>query len=201
MKNRKLLMTLGMIACAALLVVGSVLGTVAYLTATATVKNTFTFGKVAITMVESKVDLYGVKTSGTTTTNEYKLIPGQTYVKDPVITVTAGSEACYLFVKITNPLASVEKASDANTKTIADQLAANGWTALDGHAGVYSYCGVVDALENAQTVNVFENFTISNAQADLSAFENAEVEIVAYAVQAAGFANAKAAFEGAGFGA
>ena len=45
--------------CALVLVAATVMGTLAYLTSTDEVKNTFTVGKVAITMDEAKVDEKG----------------------------------------------------------------------------------------------------------------------------------------------
>ena len=50
-KSKALLLTL----CAVLLVAASVLGTMAYLTSTAKVENTFTIGKVEITLDETDV--------------------------------------------------------------------------------------------------------------------------------------------------
>ena len=56
------------------------------------------------------------------------MIPGNTITKDPTVTVEAGSEDCWLFVKVVE--------SD-NLDTFIDYKIAEGWTALDGHAGVY----------------------------------------------------------------
>ena len=59
MKNMKKILTMmGVIALTAAIAIG---GTLAYLTSTAEVKNTFTVGKVAIDMDETDVDLYGKK--------------------------------------------------------------------------------------------------------------------------------------------
>ena len=110
-ENKKAKKVVALLLCAVLLVVGSVTGTMAYLTSKATVTNTFTVGKVAITLDEAKVNAYGEPVDASdnvviladaprVAANEYKLVPGHTYVKDPVIHVAAGSEACYLFVKI-----------------------------------------------------------------------------------------------------
>ncbi|MBQ2690781.1 MAG: hypothetical protein IJF53_01345 [Clostridia bacterium] len=89
MKNTKkaLLMTL----CAVMLVAASVMGTMAYLTSTTgVVTNTFTVGKVGITLDEAKVTEYGVKDGDTRVmANTYKLVPGHTYVKDPTVHVAA----------------------------------------------------------------------------------------------------------------
>ena len=51
-RSKALVLTL----CAVLLVVATVMGTMAYLTSTDTVTNTFTVGKVAITLDEAKVN-------------------------------------------------------------------------------------------------------------------------------------------------
>ena len=63
-------------------------GTLAWLTDTTDpVTNTFTVGDIDIDLTESDhLDL--------------KMIPGRTITKDPKVTVKAGSEACWLFVKV-----------------------------------------------------------------------------------------------------
>lgn len=103
-KTKALLMSL----CAVLLVVASVLGTMAYLTDSKDVKNTFTVGNVTIKLDEAKVDEKGnlVKNQDDTladrvTRNEYKLLPGHTYVKDPTVTVLAPSVESYVRMKVT----------------------------------------------------------------------------------------------------
>ena len=60
-KKTKALM---LVLCAVLLVTASVLGTMAYLTSTDQVVNTFTVGKVAITLDEAQVDLDGTPVAG-----------------------------------------------------------------------------------------------------------------------------------------
>lgn len=93
-KSKALLLTL----CAVLLVAASVLGTMAYLTSTDTVTNTFTVGKVEIKLDETDVtDPNGPRVKA----NSYKLMPGTTYTKDPTVTVKAGSEASYVRMKVT----------------------------------------------------------------------------------------------------
>lgn len=103
-KTKALLMSL----CAVLLVAASVLGTMAYLTDSEDVKNTFTVGNVAIKLDEAKVDDMGnlVKNQDGTladrvTQNAYKLLPGHTYVKDPTVTVLTPSVASYVRMKVT----------------------------------------------------------------------------------------------------
>ena len=119
---------------ALVLVIGCVAGgTVAWLVATSdTVTNTFTYGNIDIALAE-------------TTGTNYKIIPGTNIEKNPKVTVTAGSEACWLFVK-------VEKVGDIGTSTTDPVHYAidTGWTQLkdkDGKdvSGVYyRQVGAVD---------------------------------------------------------
>ena len=112
-----------LIAMAVVLLLGCVTGgTLAWLTATTDkVENTFTTSDINITLEESEnLDL--------------KMIPGYTIEKDPVVTVVAGSEDCYLFVKIDE---------SSNLRSYVSYTVADGWTELtadkDGNAlkGIY----------------------------------------------------------------
>lgn len=98
-KSKALLLTL----CAVLLIAASVLGTMAYLTSTAKVENTFTIGKVEIKLDEAKVTADGIPVEGAARVqaNSYKLMPGTTYTKDPTVTVLKGSEESYVRMKVT----------------------------------------------------------------------------------------------------
>lgn len=103
-KTKALLMSL----CAVLLVAASVLGTMAYLTDSKEVNNTFTVGNVSIKLDEAKVDDMGnlVKNQDGTladrvTQNAYKLLPGHEYVKDPTVTVLTPSVESYVRMKVT----------------------------------------------------------------------------------------------------
>lgn len=103
-KTTALLMSL----CAVLLVAASVLGTMAYLTDSKDVKNTFTVGNVTIKLDEAKVDENGTQVVdkddnpvARVTENEYKLLPGHTYTKDPTVTVLAPSVESYVRMKVT----------------------------------------------------------------------------------------------------
>jgi len=195
------------LVCAVALVFGSVFATYAYLTSTTeTVTNTFTVGKVEITLDEAAVDVYGseidmdndgdIDDDDRRTTNEYKLIPGHEYAKDPTVHVTAGSEQCYVFVKVVDEIAGIEDAT-----TIAEQMKTNDWVALTGETNVYYYnggsnAGVVDAREAKADLPVFANFKIKT-DADVSTYNGKTVTVIAYAVQADGFTSAAAAWEAA----
>lgn len=113
MKKKILALTL-VFALALALGIG---GTVAWLTAQTTpVVNTFTVGDINITLTESE-------------NLNLKMVPGNEIAKDPKVTVVAGSEACWLFVKIVK---------SANYGTyLEDYSLATGWTELTGVDGVY----------------------------------------------------------------
>jgi archaellum component FlaF (FlaF/FlaG flagellin family) len=98
-KSKALLLTL----CAVLLVTASVLGTMAFLTSNDEVVNTFSVGSVAIKLDEAKANTDGTLVEGAdrVKANSYKLLPGHTYNKDPMVTVLNGSEASY--IKMTVP--------------------------------------------------------------------------------------------------
>ncbi len=106
MKNSKLRRILLLLACAVLLVSLSVGATLAYLTSTDEVENTFTVGDVEIKLDEANTDKVDqdnkpnpdvARDNG----NKYNLVPGMSYTKDPTVTVLANSEACYVRVKVT----------------------------------------------------------------------------------------------------
>lgn len=119
-KSKALLLTL----CAVLLIAASVLGTMAYLTSTDTVTNTFTVGKVEIKLDETDVtNPNGPRVKA----NSYKLMPGTTYTKDPTVTVLKGSEDSYVRMKVTfnNAAALMEMLPNADNLEdfTADEIA------------------------------------------------------------------------------
>ena len=176
------------VLCAAALVVASVLGTMAFLTSKDQVNNTFTVGKVAITLDEAAVNDDGtvIADADRVDGNEYKLIPGHKYTKDPTIHVANDSENSWIFVKVVNGLSAIE----ADTK-IADQITANGWTALSGQDGVY-YKEYVPGETPANLV-VFNEFKLVD-NANVADYEDATIDVYGYAIQKDGFATAAAAW-------
>ena len=190
------------VACALLLVAASVFGTMAYLTSTDEVKNTFTVGKVNIKLDEAKVNADGtpVTPAERVKENSYKLLPGHSYTKDPTVHVDAASEDSWIFVKVENGIAVFEAATSSEEggyKKIADQIVAKGWTALDGVAGVYykSY----DKSTTGANLVVFENFKMADNANEVNGWGNisadtTKVTVTAYAVQKDGFENANAAW-------
>ena len=199
--KKKLTKIVALVTCAILLVAGSIMGTVAYLTSTATVSNTFTYGNVSIEMDDAKADVYGVAADPTDRASapiQFKLIPGGTYTKNTTIHVKSGSESCYLFVKVDDAFANIAD----NNFTLA-----TGWVELDADnaPGIYYYVvddnPIVDARNEQNDVHVLvlDTFTVkTTATKDtLDDFQSTTASITAYAVQSAGFNNASDAWEAA----
>ena len=218
-KTRKIL---AMAACAILLVCISVGATVAYLTDMKSVTNTFTVGQVKITLDEAKVNADGksVDKDGNVVDNlsdaervqqnSYKLMPGHVYTKDPTVTVKAGSEESYVRVLVT---VTFEKAlTDAQLSMNLDSIFtgySTKWVRADKKVNTaktvityeYRYDTIVSADKTDNKLDaLFTGIKIPDnwGNDDLAAIGGFEIEIVAQAVQADGFADADAAF-GAGF--
>ena len=204
MKNLKKIILI--LLCAVLIVAASVMVTLAYLTDTETVTNTFSVGSVGLTMDETDVKPDGTKDTDTRVTeNTYHLLPGHTYIKDPVIHVDANSEAAYIFVKVENAIAAYEAATENEAngyKRIADQIAANGWTSLDGVENVFYK--TYEKGQDDKDLEVFEKFKIDGLANTVDGWdditpETTKVEVTGYAVQKDGFGSARAAWDAADF--
>lgn len=107
MKNTKKILLICICVIAVLTV--SVVGTLAYLTDTDSAVNTFTMGQVHISVDEAKVNADGTPVAGAdrVKANEYHILPGMQYTKDPTVTVNGGSEDAYVRMILT-----VHNASD-----------------------------------------------------------------------------------------
>lgn len=198
--KKKALLT---VLCAAALVFGSVFGTYAYLTdKTEEVKNTFTIGNVDITLTETwNAD----DPEDEDNINDHwsaLLMPGKNYAKDPVVTVTANSENCYLFVKFdknNNTFKDGEVTKDVivfESTLTADK----GWTQGNGTdipSNVwYRTVNKTDAtktwhLINGDTVQVNEDLTNGTMP---TTNNTPELIYTAYAIQQEGFATPAAAW-------
>lgn len=185
-----------LVLCAALLVSASVLGTIAYFTDSEAVTNTFTVGKVDIDLDELDVDNDTQAENDRDKQNDYHLLPGQTYVKDPTVHVIANSEDSYVFVKVVNEIAAMEAAGET---TIAKQIEQQGWIALTGVENVY-YKEYTKQASNLDMV-VFENFTIKDSATndELAGYAGKSVIVTAYAIQKAGFDTAAEAWTAGNF--
>lgn len=119
-----------LIAMAVVLLLGCVTGgTLAWLTSTTgPVTNTFTTADVSITLTETWNHASG---NDGLDSWQAQMIPGYSYDKNPVVTVSNDSEDCWLFVKF-------EEKNNASTYlTYTSTLtAANGWTQGLGTDGI-----------------------------------------------------------------
>lgn len=194
MKRAKRIVTI--ILAVVLLVTATVSTTVAYLTSSDEVKNTFTVGDIIIDMDEADID--DSSTGDRDKSNKYHLIPGGKYTKDPTIHIGTSSEDCYLFVKIDNGIEAIESvATETSSNTIKSQLTANGWTLVKGETDVYKFSRI--ATKDDVDIPVFESFRISDKvdNATLANYANANIIVKAYAIQSEGFASAEEAWAAA----
>lgn len=217
-KSKAILMAL----CAVLLVAASVMGTLAYLTSTDTVTNTFTVGKVAIKLDEAKVDANGTPLEGAARvqSNDYKLMPGHTYTKDPTVHVKADSEPSYIRMLVTvsdiTKLAAafpVEKypefysGNDSGNVFLLEKLVGNWdssvWACNSVSGNVYEFRYAAGAYTVPTTTDeyvalpaLFKTITIPGTvdAAALANLDQVKITVVAQAIQADGFDDADEAW-------
>lgn len=205
-RNKALALSLS----AVLLVGASVFGTMAYLTSTTeTVENTFTVGKVKIDLDEAKVDEMGVEVTPAVRVraNEYKLMPGHEYVKDPTVTVKKGSEASYVRMLVTINKQNALDAIFAPNGLALDEFfggVSTDWSLVketentdDTRTYEFRYKETVAALEEDVVLDdLFESIkvpgSVNNDQ--LASIEGLKIDVIAQAIQADGFDTADAAW-------
>ena len=174
----------GLVLVLALAIIVGVAGgaTFAWLAAkTDPVVNTFTYGDINIELKE-------------TTGSDYKIIPGVDIEKNPKVTVKAGSEACWLFVKVKEEGTFV---ADKVTYSIAD-----GWTKGDGTNNIPAnvYYREVAAKDAAQEFPVLRDnkITVSDTLTKIDIKDilttTPKLSITAYAIQKDGMDTAAAAW-------
>lgn len=181
--------------CIALAVVAIGGATLAYFTdTTKNVTNTFTVGKVNIDLWENQYDatkneLTSVKLSGKTSTvgNAYHIVPGVTLPKNPTVEVKAGSDACWLFVKVT----AGGWPDNQNFYTLKT-TAANGWTQGDGtNIPDDVYYRAVPATTTDTTFKLLTDDQVviptTVTAADVASMTDATLAFTAYAIQQTGF--------------
>ena len=206
MKLKKAMLAL---VCALALVVGSVMGTMAYLTSQDEVTNTFTVGNVQINLDEVEI-VNGVATGERTEKgNQYKLLPNQQYAKDPTVTVLANSEDAYVraLVTVTYNKDADAVLADHDYETWFDFNA--NWEIQPNVVTVktdetiartyeFRYNDVVEASEADQVLPaIFTTITLPGeiTNAELETLNDLEINVVAHAIQEAGFADVNAAWE------
>lgn len=207
MKKSKVLIT---ILCAVLLVTVSVLGTLAYLTSQDEVVNTFTIGKVKIELDEAKVNLDGtIDGTDRVTQNTYHLVPGQTYVKDPTMTVKADSEDSYVRMLLTIDHASefdaIYAPHKADLTTIFNGYDANNWVCegvtRDSVKNTVTYEFRYKEIVRKSDIDtvldaLFDSITVPNTfdSNDMESIKDLKITVIGHAIQATGFVNEDAAW-------
>lgn len=201
----------GLVMAAVLLVTATIFGTMAYLTSTDEVVNTFTVGSVAIKLDEAKANTDGSLVQGAdrVQANSYKLLPGHTYAKDPMVTVLSGSEESYVRMTVT-----VSKAAELDA--IFAPTGANMLEIFNGYDNTnwLNKGNVKDVAANTRTYEFWYKETVSAADGDvaldalfdsitvpgeitneqLATINDMTITVNAYAIQADGFETAEAAW-------
>lgn len=207
-----------LVLCALMLVTTSVMGTVAYLTSTADVANTFTVGDIAIKLDETTVDADGKAVEPAARTEEgnkdVKLIPGRTITKDPTVWVRKGSEPAYIRMKVT--ISNFTALKSIFDESFLPQDYVEGWdkttwvptndVAIDSTKDTATYefrykeiytAPIDNIVDFAQLPALFQTFTLPGegiGNTELATLEGLTITVVAEAIQAETFANADAAW-------
>ena len=228
-----------MLLCALTIISSVAFGTIAYLTDRAGVTNRFTIGNVDIVVDETEVDENGNPVPNpdydpndpndpddpnlrTEEENEYPLIPGSEYIKDPTMTVVAGSEKAYVRMVVTLSNAAEIDAIFAELQSLYPEKYPNGFapgvfvTGRDNTVWVYTGAMAKDEVLNTYTLEfryfeaveptatedvelppLFETIKIPGelTNAHLLKLEGFAIDIEGHAIQATGFDNADAAWE------
>ena len=205
--KKKLMTVLALV----LVIAMSVAGTYAYLTSADEVVNTFTVGDVQIKLDEAKVDANGVAVTPAerVKANSYKLLPGHTYNKDPMVTVLKGSESSYVKMTVTfsnaAELDAIFDPKGADMTSIFNGYDSTNWiykgnTENTGdNTRTYEFwykeavaAPTADVALDALFDSITVPGTINNDQ--LATIKGMTITVNAYAIQADGFANAEAAW-------
>lgn len=173
--NRTVSIKIAALIAAIVLVIGCTAGgTVAWLVSKpAPITNVFTVGNINATLTETKT--------------AFKIVPGVDIDKDPVATVKANSEDCYLFMQLTEENWPTFTEADSTTRKVKYDIA-NGWTKLKSENGVYVYYREVTKKDTDQPFDVLKDnkVTVSNTltKENVDAITGTpELTVAVYAVQ------------------
>ena len=198
MKKSKILLVM---VCAVLLVSVTVIGTFAFLISKDAVVNTFTVGDVEIELDETKVTPDGVpvQNADRVKENKYHLIPGQTYVKDPTVTVKAGSEESYIRMVVV--LDHYKELTDIFGKDFLPENFVSGWDKeiwvptgevkvdINQNTASYEfrYYKTVAAQNDEPLVPLFDSITVPQEIAgnELKSIAGLNISIFGHAIQSA----------------
>lgn len=217
MKKTKQIIAL--LLCLVMVVAGTVFATVAYLTAQESVLNSFTVGDVQIKVDEANTATEDVN-DRTEEGNNYHLLPGETYVKDPTLTVVENSEDSYvrMIVKVENlnklkdaiPYADHPEfyATVGEKKVFLLQNLVTGWDVNEwnyidctekNNDGYYEfrYKAIVEKSDAEQKLDpLFDEIVVPTFidNAHMKHLSEVKIKITGEAIQASTFADADAAW-------
>lgn len=160
-------------------------GTVAWLVSKpAPIVNVFTVGDINATLTETKT--------------AFKIVPGVNIAKDPVATVEANSEDCYLFVQLTEANWPTFTEKDSTARKVEYKIK-DDWTKLED--GVY-YREVTKNDKEDQSFHVLKDdlvtvsSTLTKENADaIQKAEAPKLTVAVYAVQKEGMGSAADAWK------
>lgn len=203
MKKKLLLIVFGIMG-----VIGtSVFTTMAFLTDVDKTSNTYTVGNVDIVLDESNVDELGMLIDNDRVQeNEYHLMPGYTYVKDPMITVLNNSDDSYVRILIT--VNNIDGLKDIYGEDFTLEDIYDGWSedwvynskdeSLENVITYeYRYKKIVNGVDGDNKLEpIFKNFSIpgETTSLQLEEIQDLKIDVVGQAIQAVGFENADAAW-------
>lgn len=184
--NRAVSIKIAALIAAIVLFIGCTAGgTVAWLVSKPDpIVNVFTVGNIKAELAETK--------------KEFKIVPGVDITKDPVATVKAKSEDCYLFVQLTEENWPTFTEKDSTARKVKYEIAKD-WTKLESVDGVY-YRVVTKSDTEDQSFHVLKDdkVTVSNTLTKENANDIAgtpKLTVAVYAVQKEGMASAAEAWE------
>ena len=203
-----------LIASLSLIAIASTIITFALLTfETDTLVNTFTVGQVSLKLDETDVDETGtpIPNANRVTGNEYKILPGKEYVKDPTMTVLSGSEESYVRLLVT--ITKAKEIKEVFGEDFLPEKYVTGWdktkwisTSIkenDDNSITYEFryhktvTGYVDGKKQDVVLEpLFSKFTAPGelTSEDLKKIEGFEIKVVGHGVQSTGFKSAEEAW-------
>ena len=188
--NRTVSIKIAALIAAIVLVIGCTAGgTVAWLVSKPDpIVNVFTVGDINAELTEA----------AKTEKKEFKIVPGVDITKDPVATVEAKSEDCYLFVQLTEENWPDFTEKGSTTRKVEYEIA-DGWTKLED--GVY-YREVLKKDTENRAFHVLKNdkvtvsSTLTKEEADaIQKAGDPKLTVAVYAVQKEGMGSAADAWK------
>ena len=185
--NRTVSIKIAAVIAAIVLVIGCTAGgTVAWLVSKPdAIVNTFTIGDINAELTET----------AKTETTEFKIVPGVNITKNPVATVEAKSEDCYLFVQLTEENWPAFTEAGSSTRKVKYEIE-NGWTELE--KGVYYREVAKKDTDQPFPVLKDNKVTVSNTLTKQEAnaiTAQPKLTVAVYAVQKEGMGSAADAWE------